>query len=57
MHVLSSVNREFRFDRCIHISALQEEDKIYMKEKARECHEQVEASINHCVNHEKLELF
>jgi hypothetical protein len=57
MHVLLSVNKEFHFDRCAHISALQKEDKIYMKKKVKEHHEQAKASTDHCVNHEKLELF
>jgi hypothetical protein len=56
MHVLSNVNREFRFDHYINISAFQEENKIHMRKKTKESHEQAEADIDHCINHEKSEL-
>jgi hypothetical protein len=56
MHVLLNINKEFHFDRCIHISALQEKNKIYMKERIKKHYEQAEASTNYCVDHEKLEL-
>jgi hypothetical protein len=56
MHVLLNVNKEFRFDHYAHISALQKENKIHVRKKVKERHEQAEASTNHCINHEKLEL-
>ncbi len=57
MHVLSNVNKEFHLDRSINISALQKEDQIHVRKKTRESHEQVEADTDHCINHEKSELF
>ncbi len=57
MHVLSSVNREFDLDRSVNISALQKEDQIHVRKRTKESHEQVEADINHCIDHEKSELF
>jgi hypothetical protein len=56
MHVLSSVNREFDLDRSVNISALQKEDQIHVRKRTKESHEQVEADINHCIDHEKSEL-
>jgi len=56
MHVLSSVNREFRLDRSINISALQKEDQIHVRKRTRESHEQIETDIDHCIDHEKSEL-
>ncbi len=57
MRVLSSVNRKFHLDRSVNISALQKEDQIHVRKKIKESHEQVEADIDHCINHEKSELF
>jgi hypothetical protein len=57
MHVLLNVNKEFHFDRCVNISALQEEDKIHVRKRIKESHEQAEADTDYCINHEKLELF
>jgi len=56
MHVLLSVNREFRLDRSVNISALQKEDQIRVKKRTRESHEQAEADTDHCIDHEKPEL-
>jgi len=56
MHVLSSVNREFRFDHSVNISALQKEDQIHVRKRTRESHEQVKVNIDHCIDHEKSEL-
>jgi len=56
MRVLSNVNREFRLDRSVNISALQKEDQIRVKKRTRESHEQAEADTDHCINHEKSEL-
>jgi hypothetical protein len=56
MHVLSSVNREFRLDRSVNISALQKEDQIRVRKRTRESHEQAEADTDHCIDHEKSEL-
>ncbi len=56
MRVLSNVNREFRLDRSINISALQKEDQIRVRKKTRESHEQAEADTDHCIDHEKSEL-
>ena len=56
IHVLSSVNREFHLDHNINISALQKEDQIHVRKRIRENHEQAEADINHCIDHEKSEL-
>ncbi len=56
MRVLSSVNREFRLDRSVNISALQKEDQIHVRKRTRESHEQAEADIHHCIDHEKSEL-
>jgi len=50
------VNREFYLDHNINISAFQKEDQIYVRKKIRENHEQAEADINHCIDHEKSEL-
>jgi len=57
MRVLSNVNREFHLDHCINISALQKEDQIHVRKKTRKSHEQVEADIDHCIDHKKFELF
>jgi len=56
MRVLSSVNREFRLDHSVNISALQKEDQIRVKKRTRESHEQAEADTDHCIDHEKSEL-
>ena len=56
MRVLSNVNREFRLDRSINISALQKKDQIRVRKKTRESHEQAEADTDHCIDHEKSEL-
>jgi len=56
MHVLLNVNKEFHLDRSVNISALQKENLIHVRKKTRESHEQAEADINHCINHEKFEL-
>ncbi len=56
MHVLSNVNKEFHSDCNVNISALQKEDQIRVRKKTRESHEQIEADIDHCINHEKSEL-
>ncbi len=56
MRVLSSVNREFRLDRSVNISALQKEDQIRVRKRTRESHEQAEADTDHCIDHEKSEL-
>jgi len=57
MRVLSSVNREFHLDCSVNISALQKKDQIHMRKKTRESHEQAEADTDHCIDHEKSELF
>ena len=57
MRVLSSVNRKFRLDRSVNISALQKEDQIRVRKRTRESHEQAEVDIDHCIDHEKSELF
>jgi hypothetical protein len=57
MHVLSSVNRKFHLDRSVNISALQKEDQIHVRKKTKESHEQVEVDTDHCIDHEKSELF
>jgi len=57
MRVLSSVNRKFRLDRSVNISALQKEDQIHVRKRTRESHEQAEVDIDHCIDHEKSELF
>ncbi len=56
MHVLSSMNREFRLDRSVNISALQKKDQIHVRKRIRESHEQAEADTDHCIDHEKSEL-
>jgi len=56
MRVLSSVNREFRLDRSVNISALQKEDQIHVRKRTKESHEQAEADTDHCIDHEKSEL-
>jgi len=56
MHVLSSVNREFRLDHSVNISTLQKEDQIHVRKRTRESHEQAEADTDHCIDHEKSEL-
>jgi len=56
MRVLSSVNREFRLDRNVNISALQKEDQIHVRKRTKESHEQAEADTDHCIDHEKSEL-
>jgi len=56
MHVLLSVNKEFHLDCSVNISALQKEDKIHVRKRTRESHEQVEVDIDHCIDHEKSEL-
>jgi len=56
MHVLSSVNREFRLDHSVNISTLQKEDQIRVRKRTRESHEQAEADTDHCIDHEKSEL-
>ncbi len=57
MHVLLSVNKEFHLDHNINISALQKEDQIHVKKKIKESHKQAEVSTDHCIDHEKSELF
>ncbi len=39
MHVLLSVNKEFRLDHCINTSTLQKEDQIHVKKRTKENHE------------------
>jgi len=51
------VNRNFRLDRSVNISALQNEDQIRVRKRIKESHEQAEADTDHCINHEKFELF
>jgi len=56
MRVLLNVNKEFRLDYSINISALQKEDQIHVRKRTRESHEQAEADTDHCIDHEKSEL-
>jgi len=56
MHVLLSVNREFRLDHSVHISALQKKDQIHVRKRIEESHEQAEVDTDHCIDHEKSEL-
>jgi len=56
MRVLLNVNKEFRLDCSINISALQKEDQIHVRKRTRESHEQAKADTDHCIDHEKSEL-
>ncbi len=57
MRVLLSMNRKFHLDRSVNISALQKEDQIHVRKRTKESYEQAEADIDHCIDHEKSELF